>query len=365
MTRIVTFLGKGGIGCSTVAIALAKKYALQGSRVLLVGQDPSPVWGMLLGVTPTGEPQELGANLKAVQLASPHLLERGWEEVKQLEAKYLRSPLLKQVYGEELTLLPGMDGALALKQIWEYQKSGQYDLIVYDGTGDLGTVRLLGTPESLSWYLRRFRQVIQNSDFYKALSPFIAPITGALLNVTWNPDSFAQEPTEEANQLLTQAQQWIGDPARCLVYLVTNNDPTAIAMAQYLWGSTQVAGATVGGVLVNQGAITDTLRHTFAPLPLHPLPTKDGDRWAILSDALPHFPAAGDLPKPLAVDVAQRQVKVFLPGFDKKQVKLIQSGPEITIEAGNQRRNIFLPPQLAGQPVRGAKFQEGYLIISL
>jgi arsenite-transporting ATPase len=81
-------------------------------------------------------------------------------------------------------------------------------------------------------------------------------------------------------------------------------------------------------------------------------------------DALPDFTQATEAPKPIEIDISSREVRLFLPGFDKKQVKLTQSGPEVTIEAGDQRRNIFLPPALSGSTVKGAKFQNSYLIIS-
>jgi len=70
-------------------------------------------------------------------------------------------------------------------------------------------------------------------------------------------------------------------------------------------------------------------------------------------------------PRPVSFDVVKQQVRLFFPTFDKKQIKLVQLGPEITIEAGDQRRNLFLPPELAGKQASGAKFQDSYLIINL
>ncbi len=362
MALILTFLGKGGTGRSTIAIATAKKLSSLGQRVLLVGQDPTPAFGLLLGAAPGNDPQDVGANLKAVQLHSTLLLERSWEEVKKLEAQYLRSPTLKNVFGQELGILPGMDTALALNAIREYDKSGKYDAIIYDGTGNQDTLRMLGMPEILSWYIRRFRQVLTDSDVGKALSPFIQPVTSAIFNVSFSGNSLGNSSNNESPELLEQGKSAIADPHRVACYLVTTDNPTAIATAKYFWGSAQQVGLTVGGVLLNQSLSTEAIATEFEPLEVNYLPNCATP--AELIDALPDFKQATKAPRAITIDISARQVKLFLPGFDKNQVKLTQYGPEVTIEAGDQRRNIFLPPQLSGQSVKGAKFQDKYLIIS-
>jgi anion-transporting ArsA/GET3 family ATPase len=365
MSLIITFLGKGGTGRTTIAIATAKKLASLGVKVLLVGSDPSPAFSIALGIPLESEPKELATNFSAVQLQSTALLEKGWEQLKELEKQYLQSPILKNVYGQELAILPGMDRALALNAIREYDESDKYEVIVYDGLGDVSELRTVEAPETTSWYVRRFRNVLLESDIYKALSPFIQPITSAVLNVAWNGNNFGGEPLERSNELLDKGRAVLADPKRIIGYLVSDDSPAAIAMAKYLWGSAQQAGLTIGGLLLNRSSKTESLSSEFAPLNITSIPNCTENNWQAIVEALPDFRQTPNVPKPLTIDVSNRQIKLFLPGFDKKQVKLTQSGPEITIEAGDRRRNIILPPPLNGQSVKGAKFQDGYLIISL
>lgn len=363
MALTLTFLGKGGTGRTTLAIAAAQQLAATGKRVLLVGQDGSPAWKLLLETEVGCDPTPITNNLKAVQLKSALLLEHSWEEIKKLENQYVRTPFFKSVYGQELGILPGMDSALALNAIRQYDASGDYDVIIYDGLASQETLRMLGMPEILSWYIRRFRNIFMESDLGKALSPFVQPIATSILSIDISGDTFAK-PTQDMNNILEQGRVAVSDPNRVAAYLVTNEDEVAIATARYLWGSAQQVGLTIGGVLLNQALLTESIAETFVPLAVSVIPQRSGQNWQPLLDSLPDFTQAQLAPKPIDIDVAQRKVSLFLPSFDKKQVKLTQYGPEVTIEAGDQRRNIFLPPALTGKPVTGAKFQNGYLTIS-
>jgi len=365
MALILTFLGKGGTARTKIAIAAAKLLASQGKRVLLAGLA-EPALPILLGTPVGSEPQEIAPNLQAVQFQASVLLESNWEQAKKLEAQYLRTPIFKDVFGQELIALPGMDSALALNAIREYDASGKYDAIVYDGTGDSSTLRMLGLPESLSWYVRRFRQLFVNSDLGKTIaeSPLIQPLISTFFNVNWTADNFAG-PTNQVNNFLEQGRSALSDPKRIAAFLVTTQDPIEVASARYLWGSAQQIGLTVGGVLLVSSETNIKLSEEFTPLPVSVIPDSTTGDWQTLIDALPNFEAqAVQAPKPIEIDIHNRQVRLFLPGFDKKQVKLTQYGPEVTVEAGDQRRNISLPPALSGRPIAGAKFQNNYLIIS-
>lgn len=365
MAFILTFLGKGGTGRTTIALAAAHELAAQGKRVLLASQDLGPALLTPLGLDSLGiDPQSVAPNLDVVRIQAATLLSQSWGEVKALEAQYLRTPFLKSVFAEELGVLPGMADALTLYWLRTLDGSNRYDAIVLDGSDSQGTLRMFGIPEIGSWYGRRFKQVFDQSDFAKTVMPLLQPIAATVLS---GGDLFSNnfsQPFGEVDGILESGQQAIADPERVAAFLVTTPDPVAQQTAQQLWGGAQQVNLTVGGVLVTPGP-SESVISGFDPLSIHSLPQISSGFEAIVPH-LPDFLAeAKAAPRPMNIDVAQRQVKLFLPGFTKAQVKLIQSGPELTIEAGDQRRNLMLPDALKGEKVKGAKFQDSYLIITL
>ena len=375
MTLILTFLGKGGTGRSTVAIAAAQTLNNEGKRVLLLSQEAGPALSMMVGSTVTASPTSVGSasglagGFQAVQLQTTQLLEENWEQLKTFEAQYLRDPFFKAVFGQELSVIPGMDDFLALNAIREYTESNQYDVIVHDGTGDQHSLRLWGAIGGTDWYFRRFKQVLQSSQFYKSISPFIAPVTGAVLSSGLSGDIWTQPETQSVEAMVAKGKALVRDPMQLRAYVVTSDEESAIATGKYLWSAAQQIGLTVAGAFVNAGRqlSVDPAAATaaFEPIPTISLPhAEPANRWEPIISALPTLDQPVGVPSPMSVDIASSTVKLFLPGFDKTQVKLTQYGPEVTVEAGDQRHNVSLPTPLNGRQVTGAKFQSGYLIIS-
>lgn len=364
MSRILTFLGKGGTGRSTVAIATAKAAAQTGRRTLLVSHQDGSGAADLLGVAASSEPQAIAANLSLVELRTTALLEKGWSMVKDLEAQYVKTPFFKEIYGQELAVLPGMDSALALESLRQFDSSHDYDLIIYDGAGTLDTLRMFGLPEVSSWYRRRASKAFLSSDLFNALRPFAEPILRSVTNIDRPIDDLVKD-AGGAKDVLEEGRLAVSNRDRVLAYLVTTADPMAQKTAQFLWGSAQMVGLTVGGVATNPGGSGAAVAASdFSPLAAYDIPSLAGTDWSPLVDAVMPLLSAPDVPAPVQIDEAARTVTLFIPGFDKSQIDLSQSGPEITITAGDQRRNVALPGSMAGSQAKGAKFQERYLIIS-
>ncbi|MBW4509167.1 MAG: ArsA family ATPase [Scytonematopsis contorta HA4267-MV1] len=366
MSRIITFLGKTCTGNPTVAIATAKWFTQYSQKVLLVTHNPSPYAELLLKTTLNSTPQEVAPNLHAVQLQTTVLLEQVWEEVRKWLTLYVPSSVKVDVFPGEAVIPPGLDSLLTFNVLRKYYQSNEYDVIIYDGRGDLESLRMLGIPNIAEWYFRRFREVFDALDISKIADSIGGPIASAW--VTANMESRKnQDGIEQVRDWISRGVAVVGDASRLTAYLITTDEPETIAATRWLWGSAQQIDLQVSGVLVYQShEITNKneLQQAFEPLEVNLIPALKQHNWEPLLDKLPDFKTIPQIPQPLTIDLLQRQVKVFLPGFTKQQVKLTQYGKELTVEAGEQRRSIILPPELQNLPVAAGKFEEPYLVVS-
>lgn len=147
--------GKGGVGKTTCAAAIAVAAASDGQRTLVISTDPAPSLGDALnrplGAAPRAVPLRRGA-LEAVEIDAARGLER-WLAYRReaFERIALRGTWLDREDVSRLLglSLPGIDELAALFEIARYGRTGKYDLIVVDTAPTGHTLRMLETPDAL------------------------------------------------------------------------------------------------------------------------------------------------------------------------------------------------------------------------
>jgi arsenite/tail-anchored protein-transporting ATPase len=154
--ELVFFIGKGGVGKTTVSSAYAVREAARHPkrRVLLVSTDPahslSDLFGMQIGSIPQLVPSGFRKNLRAWEIDSEHLFRSFVEEHKgELITAVERGSFFT---GDEISsllesALPGMSEMGALLAILEAFESGKHSTIVVDTAPFGHTLRLFGLPE--------------------------------------------------------------------------------------------------------------------------------------------------------------------------------------------------------------------------
>jgi arsenite/tail-anchored protein-transporting ATPase len=134
-SRVVMVAGKGGVGSSTVAAALALAAARQGANVLVISVDGRPGLGPLLGGLPlSGRDQVLrtvgsgrirGRTIPPAQAFNDYLELRGVNAVMRKAATSASLPAIA-------ASTPGLEHLLVLGKIKELEREKAADLIVVD-----------------------------------------------------------------------------------------------------------------------------------------------------------------------------------------------------------------------------------------
>ncbi|HEV2661610.1 MAG TPA: TRC40/GET3/ArsA family transport-energizing ATPase, partial [Ktedonobacteraceae bacterium] len=153
--RIILYLGKGGVGKTTVSAATAVRSAAQGKRTLVVSTDLAHSLADCLRAELTSEPTELSPNLWAQEVNVLDEMRRGWSRLQDSMTKALRKQGINDVMAEELALIPGMNEIVSLINIYRNAREGNFDVVVIDAAPTGETVRLLSMPDTFQWYAGR------------------------------------------------------------------------------------------------------------------------------------------------------------------------------------------------------------------
>ena len=134
--RVVVVAGKGGVGSSTVAAALALLAARQGADVLLVAVDGRPGLGPLLGGEPIGQDERVLRAFKGKGKIRGRTIPPAQAFSDYLAMKGIAGVLRKAASAASLDLIaaatPGLEHLLVLGKIKELDKDRVADLIVVD-----------------------------------------------------------------------------------------------------------------------------------------------------------------------------------------------------------------------------------------
>jgi arsenite-transporting ATPase len=263
--RISLFVGKGGVGKSTLATATAVREARAGRRVLIVSTDQAHSTGDVLGttLTPTGEraptrvladmrSADAGGFLDALALDTLALLEARWVDVAQsLSGRFPESDL-GSVAPEELSALPGVQEVLGLYEVGELADSGQWDHVVVDCASTADALRMLTLPETFGLYLERawprHRRLSGTAD--AATAPLVVLM-------------------ERIDAGLRRVGSLLTDGTRVRAHLVLTPERVVAAEAARTLGSLALMGVEVAELLVNQILVQDD-SFEYHNLPAHP-----------------------------------------------------------------------------------------------
>ena len=376
-SRISLFVGKGGVGKSTLAAATAVHEARAGQRVLLVSTDQAHSLGDVLGVvvSPTGRRDAVRVmadletgSLDALAMDTLALLEARWRLVVDTLGRRFPESELGDIAPEELSAFPGVQEVLGLHEVGELAKCGEWDHIVVDCASTADALRMLTLPATFSLYVERawprHRRLSTGADDLRSVAvvELLERISGSV---------------DKLSALLT-------DGTRVGAHLVLTAERVVAAEAIRTLGSLALMGVRVEELIVNQILMQDD-SYEYRNLPAHPAfdwySERISEQRAILAELdatigdvqlvlVPHMPgepigpkALGELlesarrrgaaapPGPLRPTVdresgtgleAVYRLRLELPQVDSAALTLGRVDDDLIIGAGGMRRRVRL-----------------------
>ena len=389
--RIILYLGKGGVGKTTVAAASALRSAQLGYRTLVVSTDIAHSLADSLDQSLGSEPTEVAPNLFAQEINVVDEIRHHWGEMQEYVGAMLRRQGMSKTIAEEMAIIPGMEEVVSLLHINKQATEGNFDRVIVDAAPTGETMRLLTMPESFQWYVARLsgwgdtttrmisgllRRVMPEKDPFAGLSNLVVGVK-ELQKVLVNPEITSYR------VVLNPEKMVIKEGARAVTYLSLFNYPVdGVVVNRSLPG---ITSNDTGEATIVTPSSDPYLRHLqeiqarylaeiardFYPLPLLRAGWFDREMVGLTQlEELGHS-LFGDRDPGAILFVGQTQqiveegddyvLKLPLPHVELNKVKLTKRGDELFVSIGNFKRELLLPAILAQRNASNAIFNNGIL----
>ena len=381
--RIILYLGKGGVGKTTIAAATAVRSAALGKRTLVVSTDLAHSLADCFNMPLASEPTELAPNLWAQEVNVLDEMRQSWGKVQDKMSELLRKRGIDSVMAEELALIPGMDEIVSLLNIYRNARDGNFEVVIIDAAPTGETVRLLSMPDTFQWYAGRIAGLKLKSStlilarpFIKAFLPsgemlealqILSDRVKALREVLSNPDISSYRPVVNPERMV------IKEALRAETYLALFGYPIDGVVCNRVIQPGNYADEFMQDLYRNQEKLRLVIHNTFAPLPIWEAPFYSRDILGIQQLGELAQAVFGDLDPtqvfhrgPIQEVIRQGDTYVLrlpLPHVEMDKVLMTKKGDEMIIEIGNFKRDITLPAVLANQEAKLARFVDKALEI--
>lgn len=383
--RLILYLGKGGVGKTTLAAATAARAAALGKRTLVVSTDLAHSLADALNTDLTAEPSQIGDGLWAQEINALDELRSHWGKMQDYVTTVLKKQGINEVASEEMALIPGMDEIVALLNIHRQARDGNFDVVVIDAAPTGETVRLLSMPETFLWYanqVKGWRNVAMN-----AAKPLLK---------TFLPGVNVLESLQKLNEQVAVLRGVLTDADTSSYRLVVN--PEKMVIKEALRAETYLAlyGYPIDGVVCNrvlppppaggyqdallremaaqQRAYYEQIHMTFAPLPVWDAPYSSREIIGVEAlAALGETIWRGEDPTRVYHKGSPQELmklgdlyvlRMPLPHVELGKVNMTKKGDELIVEIGNFKRDIALPTTLAPMEATIARMVNGSLEVT-
>jgi arsenite/tail-anchored protein-transporting ATPase len=381
--RIILYLGKGGVGKTTVAAATALRSAELGYRTLVASTDIAHSLADSLDVPLASRPVEVAQNLWAQEISVVADLEENWETLQKYVANMISGEGINRVVADELSAFPGMDEIVSLMHINKQAQERHFDRVIVDAAPTGETIRLLTMPDTFRWYAGRLARL--ESGVMKALRPFAGRLLqtpAELLDALAKLDSATAELRQTLSDpeiasyrvVVIPEKMVMREAERAVSYLGLFNYPVDGVVINRVLSDAAAEGAFYRKRQQVQARYLELIANNFRPLPLWTAPYYAEE--VVGLQALSRLAAdcfgeadPGDIfYRGLLQEVVEQAdggylLRLRLPFVQSSDVRLRKRGDELFITIGNFKREMILPTVLARRRAGGGRLQNGVLEI--